>query len=145
MQMTLSGTSQWGLLVASLTGVHQSSPIGTAIKATNTEAASISQAVTGVTDGLVLDFATLVMDAMTAAAGQTRYPTSAPNGDSYFETFVSIGISAKSGAGAVTMQWNATGGPTFGDNTLIAVPFHPSAGGGGGSSSNQNLLTLGVG
>lgn len=142
-QFTLSGSHFWALCVASLTGVHQSSPIGTPLFNNNSEATSISQAVTGVADGLVMDFGFMANDAINPGAGQTRYPTSAPRGDSFNGGFFSVGMSAKGGSGAVTMEWAASA--SFGDNLIIACPFHPSAGGGGGASSNQNFLLLGVG
>lgn len=142
-QMTLDAASDWGLLVASLTGVHQSSPIGTAASAQNTEAVSISQSVTGVANGLVLDFASLVVDTISPGAGQTRYPASGSQGNSMNGGFRSIGMSAKSGTGSVTSSWSAAF--TAGDNYLIVVPFLPSAGGGGASVTNQNLLLMGIG
>lgn len=142
--ITLSAAVNWGLLVASLTGVHQSSPIGTPVSNQNTEQAGITTSATGVADGLVLDFSKLIIDVMNPGAGQTRYPTSGDQGNSYFGGFQSIGMSAKGGTGSVSMSWDSVGG-TFGDNYHIVVPFLPSVGGGSSSSSNQNLLLMGVG
>lgn len=141
-QMSAIGSGDWALFVAALTGVHQSSPIGTAIQATNVEQASISQAVTGVADGLVMDFAFMVNGAITPGAGQTRYPTTPPNGDLFNDFSVSAGMSAKSGTGSVTTSWSCA--ESFGDNFILVVPFLPSAGG-GASLSNQNLTLLGIG
>jgi len=143
-QMTMSAANDWGLIIACLNGVDQSTPTGTAQEGHSTEATSVtSPSITGVTDGLILDFASMVNDAMTAGGSQTRYPTSGAQGDSYFGGFNSIGMSAKSAVGATTMSWTASA--TFGDNSVIAVPFRPAAGGGGASLSNQNILLLGIG
>lgn len=141
--ITMSAANEWGLLVVSLTGVHQTVPIGTAAQNQNSEVSPISASATGVTDGLVLDFVQMVAFDLTPGVGQTRYPTSAPNGDSYFGGAVCIGMSVKSGTGSVAMSWSTT--ESFGDNAIIAVPILPSAGGGGGPVRNQSLMLMGVG
>jgi hypothetical protein len=142
-QMTATGGGDWAMFVAALTGVHQSSPVGTAVPATNSEVTSISQSVTGVADGLVMDFAFMVSGAITPGAGQTRFPTSVPNGDLFNDFSFSAGISSKSGSGSVSTSWNCAA--SGGDSYLVVIPFLPSAGGGGGNVSNQNLLLMGIG
>lgn len=143
-QMTIASATDWCVLVTSLTGVHQSSPIGTPLMGANSELTAVSQAVTGVANGLVMDFAWMVRDVIVPGAGQTRYPTSAPQGDSFTSGQYSCGMSSKTGTGSVTMSWSAD--MSFGDNFCIAVPFLPAAGGGGGGSgTNQNFLLLGIG
>jgi hypothetical protein len=133
--ITMSSANEWGMLVVAVTGVHQTTAIGTPVQNSNSEVSPISASATGVADGLVLDFVQMVtFDPMTEGVGQTRYPASAPNGDSYFGGAVSIGMSLKSGTGSVSMSW--TTAVPLGDNTIIAVPILPSAGGGG---SGPNL------
>lgn len=137
---SLAGADMQIIAVVSYRGVDQTTPIGTPQKATNIEQTSIpAPAVSSSATGLVVDVAMMINTAMAAAAGQTERISLDDPGVG----FLSFGMSEKSGAASVTMQWDAAA--TSGDNHIIAVPLIAAAGGGGGASGNANLLLLGVG
>lgn len=115
------------IAVVQYTGVHQTTPRGTAVEAAENEAgpgATIDA--TSASGELVVDVASSVGTVWDAHASQTERIDL----DDFGSTFRNFGMSEEAGAATVTMSWTGTAAEF---TNIIAVPLKPVAGGGGSS------------
>lgn len=112
-------------VAVSLTGVDQTTPVGTAATATG-NSSTISRAVTSAADELVVDCAHMsdFGETMTVGAGQTERM----NEQNWFGGFGNSLVSTEPGAASVTMSWTTGGNNPW---STGAIPFKPAGAGGG--------------
>jgi len=100
----------------SLSGVNQSTPFGTLVKASGTSAAATVNASSGVGE-VVIDFvSTRGGEALTEGAGQTSII------ETINSTYISSGVSTEPGAATTTMSWTWATGVAW---SQIAIPVKP--------------------
>lgn len=110
------------IAVVQYTGVHQTTPRGTAVEAAENEfgpGATVNA--TSASGELVVDVASSVGTVWDADGSQTERIDL----DDFDSTFRSFGMSEEAGAGTVTMSWTGTGAEF---TNIIAVPLKPVAG-----------------
>lgn len=114
----------FGAGATSLTGVHQTVPLGTAATATGTSTTP-SVTVSSAADELVFDSLVIIHSGtLTVGAGQTqRWNAIAAFG------FIKYAGSTEGGAASTTMSWSNSSSQTW---AIVAVPIKPTGGGSGG-------------
>jgi hypothetical protein len=134
-----SGSNCYDQAIAgiSLTGVDQTTPIGTAATATGlTSTPTVT--VTSAANEMVVDVAAS-STTLTFAVGAGQTQRANLTGGSAFMYLLS---STEPGAASTTMSWTGTGSAW--QWSAMATPFKPVSGGGGGSTIYNRLL-MGVG
>lgn len=115
------------IVAASYTGVNPTSPFGTNVKSSGTSGATISDAVTSETNGLVIDWAATAADgarvALTVGADQTeRFNDLTGVGGAS----IMGGVSEEAGATSVTMSWS--NGNSSNDYVHFGIPLQRAVG-----------------
>jgi hypothetical protein len=122
------------IAVVQYTGVHQTTPRGTAVEAAENEAGpGATVDATSASGELVVDVASSVGTVWDSDASQTERIDL----DDFDSTFRSFGMSEEAGAATVTMSWT---GAAAEFTNIIAVPLKPA----GGASSEQEGFRWGV-
>lgn len=110
------------IAVVQYTGVHQTTPRGTAVEAAENEfGPGATVDATSASGELVVDVASSVGTVWDADGSQTERIDL----DDFDSTFRSFGMSEEAGASTVTMSWTGTGAEY---TNIIAVPLKPVAG-----------------
>lgn len=124
--LNLSTSMQVQAVISSYTGVHQSTPLGTAVGADGVSTGP-SVIVGSAGDELVVDGLGFYKDpaaasTLTPGAGQTRNGTQV----SFANNFVHGSSSREAGAASVTMSWTSSQSDNW---VLVAVPIKPAGAG----------------
>lgn len=127
------GVYDVGVAAISLTGVHQSSPLGTAVTATGSSTTP-SVNVSSAADEIVVDGLVIVHNGtLSVGAGQTsRWNAATGNG------FIKQAGSTEGGTGTTTMSWTNS---TSQDWATVGIPVKPVA----AASTLHQLCLTGVG
>jgi hypothetical protein len=128
-----SGNERTQIAAAVYSGVHQTTPIGTAVTAL-VVGGNPTVNVSSAAGELVVDACSVTSDVTLAAGGgQTQRVATTTGND------VELGMSEEAGAGTVTMSW--TGSTGF-DAAIVAVPLKPASGGGGSITFDEDYQLI---
>lgn len=133
---TAAGNMEHGAIeVVSLTGVDQTTPVGTEATAEGSSTTP-SVAVSSAAGELVVDAVGGFSPAGSVAVGAGQ--TSRVENENWGGNDAAAGMSTEDGAASVTMSWTISSAPW----SIVGVPFKPAAAGG---ASRPNLLLMGCG
>jgi hypothetical protein len=125
------------LVAVSLSGVHQTTPHGTVVTASNANTTP-SVTVSSATGELVVDFVAVKQNSTataTVGSGQTQRANLATTVNPVID--VRGLVSTEAGAASVTMDWTLSASESW---KAVGVPVKPAGGGGGGTDTMLPMM-----